>query len=91
MTGLWGFVDPETLLAPEPIRDALLRCLYLDFVATGAPTFGAIRAETTDGHSVTYAPGATQIPGGMLTLLRDPAIRDLLDLYRNRICTMSGG
>lgn len=82
VTGIWGFYDAQTYEPPEAIFGAFMQLLRLAIDPTAdAPTMGVKRSETTDGHSVAYGPGSRPLPGTFLSLLKDPAIRDVLNLY----------
>lgn len=96
VNGVWGFVEEETLDAPELVRKAVTRGvrLALDAEATGGSggsPGGPIRREETDGHMIEYAVSSGSSRSGLLSILRDPIIRDALDLYRGPIQVISPG
>lgn len=87
LSGVWGFVDPETLECPYQIQRALRRGVLLtlsddDIGGRSSVAGGPLSGEMTDGHEVKYAVSSGKSRGGMLSILKDPAIRDVLDQYR---------
>lgn len=93
--GVWGFVEDESQDTPLVVRTAIAQgtMLSLGYTPRGLGVTGAITGETTDGHSISYAIQTGAISGGLLSLLRNPAIRDALTLYRapRAIGAISGG
>jgi hypothetical protein len=87
-TGLWGFVDLETLEAPTEVRHAAAIGIFLtaqNFEGLGPVSNspgGPIAKEETDQHSTSYAVSSGKSRGGMMAILKNPAVRDALDLYR---------
>lgn len=90
--GVWGFVEPWSLGAPEAVKEALLQAFGVEIAAlaagsggSGGVPAGPIKSEKTDMHSITYSDAGTPTSGarsGLIALLGSEAIRDALDLYR---------
>lgn len=93
--GLWGFVDPETLEAPTEVRNAAAIGIYLtagNYEGLGPVANtpgGPVAKEETDQHSTSYAVSSGKSRGGMMAILKNPAVRDALDLYRAPMFIMS--
>lgn len=88
VSGVWGFIEPDTLRCPSLLKDAAVRWARLVLAERGSagpqPLPGRkIRSEMTDRHSITYADAAgTGGRVGLEAILRDPVIADVLSLYR---------
>lgn len=82
--GVWGFFDPVTFGPPLEITDAIERAALLTLKqAEPVPAVGGVRKrEKVDKHEVEYAGGFSVSRPGMMALLKDPAIRDALAMYR---------
>lgn len=92
--GFWGFVEEETQDCPIEIRTAATRGILLsngyDLSVGGGGAPGPVRRERTDSHEIEWAVQTGSIRGGLLSILKDPAIRDALDLYRGPIGIAAG-
>ncbi len=87
--GVWGFVDEATQQAPFGVREASRIGVGLTIQAhwkdggkaVGAP--GLVRSEETDMHRIDYSvSGKTSIAGPVMSIMRDPAVRDHLNRFR---------
>ena len=81
ITGVWGDLDPNTQGPPEVVKE-IAGVQGMAEVVSNTYEAGPVKMEMTDGHMVTYAVSATQVRSALMALLRTPAIRDALDLYR---------
>lgn len=87
IAGTWGFVEPDTLAAPDLIRRAAVQWVRITLGERGGasrPVAGRrIRSESTDRHSIAYgdAPVAASRPA-LTSILRDPVVADALALYK---------
>lgn len=87
LSGVFGFVEPDTFEAPYQVQRAIVRGVLLlvadDEAGGRAGVPGGPKAsEEADGHKVSYAVSSGKSRGGMLSILKDTMIRDVLDLYR---------
>lgn len=89
VVGLWGFFDAFTGRAPEEIRQACITGVILTLAPhsslVGGSMSGRIKRERTDSHEIEYALSTGNISGSLLALLKDPAIRDAINLYRGPV------
>lgn len=83
VTGAWGCWESSSFGPPELLRHALLLgvTLRLRGLNTVVPA-GTITSETTDGHTIIYGSTIAQIRPGMIGLLKNVDIRDILDLFQ---------
>lgn len=80
--GVWGFVESDTQEAPRPVRHALARMLYL-YMSGVQQAAGPKISETVDSHSVGWDPAPlAPTRQGLIGLLQDPAVRDVLRMYQ---------
>lgn len=95
--GVWGFIEEDTLDAPLDMTTEALKVLARALfdaahnVTSTVEPFGPLKREKTDGHEVEYAVVSTVVRSGMMALLKDPALRDALDLYRRPIGVAATG
>lgn len=85
VTGVWGYVDADTLDTPRIVQDASARLalLLLDKDAAADALQGPVSSRTVDRRTESYTGlGLARGRTASLSLLRDPAVRDALDLYR---------
>lgn len=83
VSGVWGFVEPETLGAPIILRDAVVRGAIISLTGSFSGASSALlKSEKTDDHQVQYATEVRPLRVGGLSILRDPAIREVLTLLR---------
>ena len=92
LTGVFGFVEPDGVSPPPAIKKTAMRILLrgwrnlCDALEAQDRMTGVITSESTDGHS--YSLSGTIFGAG---LTGDPAIDDVLAMYKRRFGGTTGG
>jgi len=97
ISGVWGFVDEETQDTPSAVQRACsigiaLAAKQLDDLNPASNIAGGLKVkEETDQHTIEWGMSSGKSRPGGMAILRDPAIREVLDLYRRPIRILSSG
>lgn len=92
VTGVWGVCDDLLVGPPADLSATVANVVYSVYGDdVGNYSVGPIKREKTDAHEIEYAVISSAVDTTMMSLLKSPELRDLLQKYRAPLLIGVGG